>query len=140
MADEPEPGAPRKQLSGGKKAGNKRRMAKLARLKRQKKAEKTWLEQMDGLGAPPKGADSAHGWLGRAAVLIVRATLLDVAIPPEQMRRDAMKQIEQASKVLDPAKLTEQLEELERALEEMRNARDISPRQGSAPSARADLL
>jgi len=112
----------KKRASGGKRAGDKRRAeraAAKARALQGRDVVAEWSAKLADLGPRPSKADDAHAWLGRAALLLVEATMRDTAIPPEQMRRDAMKQIEQASKVLDPAKLSEQLAELERALAEL---------------------
>lgn len=117
------------KLSGGKRAGIKKRKERAAARKRAAGGDwrETWLADVKALGEPPASAEEAHGWLGRAALLIVQATMRDTALPPEQMRRDAMKQIEQASKVMDPAKLSEQLAELEEAMEtlESKHAGDV---------------
>lgn len=126
--------------SGGKRAVEKKHRERAASRKRAGGYEEQWLESLADLGAPPSEAEKAHAWLARAAVKIVNATIRDTAIPPEQMRRDAMKQIEQASKVLDPAKVSEQLEELERAVEELKNAGDLTAPKDRATSARTDLL
>src|SRR4051812_23300645 len=112
-----------KQASGGKRAVEKKhaeRDAERTRAVHGENHRELWLAEVAELGAPPTDPNAAHEWLARASICIVRATLRDVAIPPEQMRRDAMRQIEQASKVLDPAKLAAQLDELERALDELR--------------------
>jgi hypothetical protein len=117
------------KLSGGKRAAIKKRKERAAARKRSAGGDwcEKWIADVKKIGAPPKSAESAHGWLGRAALLIVQATMQDTALPPEQMRRDAMKQIEQASKVMDPAKLSEQLAELEDAMEklERKHAGDV---------------
>src|SRR5688572_7376248 len=106
--------------SGGKRAVEKKHAERNAARNRDGgDYGSDWLASVDALGEPPGDPVKAHAWLGRAAVLIVRATMRDVGPPPEQMRRDAMKQLEQASKVLDPAKLSAELDELERALEEL---------------------
>lgn len=119
-----------KRASGGKRAGEKKQREREAARTRAAAGEdwrEKWLEELSGLGDPAPGAAGAHAWLGRAALLIVQATMRDTAIPPEQMRRDVMRQIEQASKVLDPAQLSEQIAELERALEELQaNARRVA--------------
>lgn len=131
-----------KKKSGGKRAVEKKHRERKAARKRggtDYKAE--WLKQVDALGSAPKDPNKAHDWLARAAVMIVRATLADPGPPPEQTRRDAMKQIEQASKVMDPAKLSAELDELESALEELRtNAGHVETGKDSPPSASTDLL
>lgn len=109
-----------KRKSGGARAVAKKRAEREAARKRTGNTKSDWLAIVDGLGPTPKDPRQMHDWLARAAVAVVRSTLRDVAVPPEQMRRDAMKQIEQASKVLDPAKLSVEIDELERALEELR--------------------
>lgn len=129
--------------SGGKRAVEKKHRERAAARERAaggRDAGKVWLRKVSALGAPPKTAEKAHTWLGRAALLLVQATLKDVALPPEQMRRDAMRQIEQASKVLDPAKLSEQLEELERARQELVNAREVQTGEDRQSSPGVDLI
>lgn len=129
-----------KPASGGKRAVEKKHAQREAARMRDGNWREQWIAKVDALEAPPKTAEAAHEWLGRAAVLIVEATLRDTAIPPEQMRRDAMRQIEQASKVLDPAKLSEQLSELETALEELRaNATHVETGEDSPATTGADL-
>lgn len=114
----------KKRPSGGKRAVEKKRLERDAARRRTAKGgedpKQAWLEKVEQLGDPPGTAAEAHSWMGRAALLIVQATMRDVGLPPEQMRRDAMRQLEQASKVCDPAKLSEELAELEAALEELR--------------------
>ena len=108
--------------SGGKRAAERKRAAQDAARARAAGSEdwqQQWLDEVAALGKPKPDAAGAHAWLGRAALLIVQATMKDTAIPLAQMRRDVMRQIEQASKVLDPAQLSEQIAELERALEEL---------------------
>lgn len=138
---------PGKRASGGARATAKKKRERKAARKRAAGGDAgvAWLDQVKALGALPKKSEKAHSWLGRAALLLVQATLRDTAIPPEQMRRDAMKQIEQASKVMDPAKLSEELAELYEAFtalqaavggeQEQDDASDDSPREvGDAPS------
>lgn len=123
-----EPKTPHKRPSGGARAVAAKHAQREAERKRGGWRDR-WLGDLEALGKPPEKAEAAHTWLARAAVLIVHATMHDTAVPAEQMRRDAMRQIEQASKVLDPAKLSEQLEELERAREELINARTVEARE-----------
>lgn len=114
------------KLSGGKRATIKKHKARKAARKRAAGGadpKKAWLAKVAQLGGVPKSADAGHEWLGHVALLLVEATLTDVAVPPEQLRRDAMKQIEQASKVLDPAKLSEELEVLHKAFKELKAAK-----------------
>lgn len=111
------------KLSGGKRATIKKRKAQKAARKRAAGGadpRKVWLGKVSSIGGVPKDADEGHNWLGRAALIIVEATLTDTAVPAEQLRRDAMKQIEQASKVLNPAKLSEELEVLHKAFKELK--------------------
>ena len=127
--------------SGGKRAVEKNHAEREAERNREAtggdwRAE--WIARVDKIGAAPKKAERGQSWLGKAALLIVEATMRDTSIPPEQMRRDAMRQIEQASKVLDPAKLSEELAELERALEEL-HARNVSTREDREAPAPASL-
>jgi hypothetical protein len=115
-------GMPPARTSGGKRATTRKHVAYDAARERAKAGNwrEAWVAELEAnVGAPPKDAEEAHAWLARAAVFVVYATLRDTAIPPEQMRRDVMRQIEQASKVLDPAKLAEQIAKLEIAVIEM---------------------
>lgn len=132
----------KKRPSGGARAVKAKHEAREAARNREAAGDwrADWTGKVDALGAPPDSAERAHEWLGRAAVLIVQATMRDTSLPAEQMRRDAMRQIEQASKVLDPAKLSEQLDELEQALEELRNARDLTTAEDREASPATDLL
>jgi hypothetical protein len=115
------------KLSGGKRATIKKHKEKKAARKRAaggKNPGQAWRAKVaQRLGAVPKAAGDGHLWLGQAALLLVEETLTDTAVPLEQLRRDAMKQIEQASKVLDPAKLSEELELLHKAFKELKAAK-----------------
>lgn len=127
--------------SGGKRAVEKKHAEREAARNREAAGgdwRTEWLEKVEKIGKAPRKAERGQAWLGKAALLIVEATMRDTSIPPEQMRRDAMRQIEQASKVLDPAKLSEELAELERALEEL-HARNVSAREDREASAPAAL-
>lgn len=133
-----------KRPSGGKRAVMKKHAMREAERKRASGGDPKadWTATLELLGEPPLGdPEKAHIWLAKAALIVVRATLADTAIPPEQMRRDVMKQIEQASKVLDPAKLSAQLDELETALEELRkqHAGDVATGEDRPPSPSASL-
>lgn len=128
-----------KRPSGGKRAVERKHAAREAERNRDGDWRGDWISRVDALGPRPTTTEDAFTWLGRAAVLIVEATMRDTAVPAEQMRRDAMKQIEQAAKVLDPAKLSEQLDELERALQELQNAGNVEAREDREATTPASL-
>lgn len=131
-----------KRKSGGARAVEKKHRERAAERKRAASGDwrSEWIAEVDALGAPPEIPERAHLWVARAALLVAKATLRDTAIPPEQMRRDAMKQLEQVSKILDPAKLSAEIDELERALEELRgHAGNIETGEAGSPSPGASL-
>src|SRR3954469_15061085 len=109
------------QESGGKRRTAKKNREREAARRRESGGDwrAAWIAKVNALGdtsSPAIPVEDAFAWLGRAATLLVQATMADTAMPPEQMRRDAMKQIEIASKVLEPARLGEKISLLERAL------------------------
>lgn len=105
--------------SGGKRAVEKKHAERDAARNRRGDWKELWLNSVEQLGNPPlTDMERAHEWLGQCAILIVRATLMDTAIPPEQLRRDAMKQIEQAQKAIGSAKMAQELKALYEALKE----------------------
>lgn len=119
-----------KRKSGGARAvekKNRERESARARAAADANPQADWMKKVKRLGAPPASPESAHEWLGRAAILIVHATMTDVGLPPEQMRRDAMKQIEQAQKAIGSAKLAAELRELYEAL---KDGKDAAPQPG----------
>ena len=128
-----------KKKSGGKRAVEKKHREREAARRRDAGGDwrAPWGAELAELGPPPADAVKAHGWLGRAAVLVVAATLRDTAMPPEQLRRDALRQIDQASRVLGPAQMSDQLAELERALKRLEqvNASTVAPGEDSIPPA-----
>jgi|SRR6185369_15080425 hypothetical protein len=130
--------------SGGKRATVKKYSERYAARRRGGNWRAEWLAKVNALGdtsTPALPVEDAFTWLGRAAMLLVQATMADTAMPPEQMRRDAMKQIEQAAKVLEPARLARRITELEIALTQIqtkhRNVNVIEGRSSKAIGAGA---
>lgn len=138
----------KKRKSGGKRAVEAKHRARAAARRRDGSHAEAWVAAIDALGEPPSQPEMAHEWLGRVAVLIVKATIRDTAMPPEQMRRDAMKQIEQAQKAIGSAKLAAELRELYEALKADKeptppgddDAAHLAGRNGEVRSAETDLL
>lgn len=127
------------KTSGGKRATEKKHRERDAARNRKSDYGARWRAEYEKLGAPPSDAERAHAWLARVAVAVVKEAMQDMAMPPEQRRRDVMKFLEQASKVLDPAKLSEQLDELEQALEKL-HAGNIETGEDSPPTPDTSLL
>lgn len=115
--------------SGGKRATEKKHREREAERNRSGCFREEWIAAVDALGEPSTDPNEAHEWLGSVAVLVVKFTIRDVALPPEQMRRDAMKQIEQAQKAIGSAKLAAELRTL---YEELKGGATHEPR-GDAP-------
>lgn len=126
--------------SGGARAVEKKHAERNAARKR----DKGWKERRKALYSlipkPELGnPERAHTWLGDAMVVAIYDCLTDPGPAPEAQREQLGRLAAQAMKVLDPAKLAAQLEELETALEELRNARNVSTGTDSAASARSTL-
>lgn len=121
--------------SGGKRAVERKHRLREAERKRAGDYDAKWAAEYEKIGEPPADAERSYGWLAHVMVLTIYEAMHDVAMPPEQRREQIGRLVAQAAKVLDPAKLTEELEELERAREELINARTVPAGKDSAASA-----
>ena len=131
----------KKRASGGKRAVEKKKRERDAARRRASAGgdpRGDYQKQVRALKAPTD-AKSGFTWMGELALLTVKATALDPGLPLEQLRRDVMKQLEQAAKICDPAKLSDELAELEAALEELRkdHAGDVATGSSSPPPSGA---
>jgi hypothetical protein len=122
------PAAPtKKRKSGGARRTEAKRRAKAAAFRRPLGYSDDWLARYRALGPAPIGNPvKAHQWVADLEMLAVEEAANDPGLPPEQRREQVGRLAAHAVKVLDPAKLALKLAELERALEEAQDARQVT--------------
>lgn len=126
-----------KRASGGKRAVQKKHRERTAARLRAKAGgdpRAAYQKSVSNL-ADPTDTKSAFTWMGELAIRTVKATALDPGLPFEQLRRDVMRQLEQASKICEPGKLSDELSELEEALEELRQHHAGNVEEGASRSS-----
>jgi len=126
--------------SGGKRATEKKNREREAARSRDPKFVEERRQRLAAIAdkATTGKAELSYGWLGDVAIELIRDALLDIGLPPEQQREQIGRLIAQAARCVDPARMAQKLEELERALEEARASAQPT-RPNRTPSERAPL-
>jgi hypothetical protein len=108
--------ATKKRASGGKRAGDRKRAAAEAARARAGNYAETWAERYKALGPAPSDTTQAWDWMALVMMTAIEEAANDPGVTPESRREQLGRLVAQASKVIDPAQVTQRLDELERAL------------------------
>lgn len=116
------------RASGGSRAVKAKHDERDARRRRGKFSEKEWRARaIEHLGdVPIHDLEKLHEWTARAVALAMAEAIADPGPPLEQRREQIGRLAAQLSKAIEPAKLSERLERLEKALKEPHGAREVT--------------
>jgi hypothetical protein len=127
------------QASGGARELKRKHDERMARRRRMGFSEKDWIARYAALGPAPADPEKAHTWVARVCCLAIEECCADPGVPPEQRREQIGRLAAQAVKTIDPAKLAERLDRLDRAQEETDYARAIPTGETGASREAASL-
>jgi len=117
-------GTKTRRASGGKRAGDKRRAERAAQLARPDGYRDDLIAGYEAqVGPLPRTSAEGFPWLARLLAWACDSAIRDPGIPPERAREQLARLGPALVRALDPAKVTEQLSELEEAHAKAHEAR-----------------